>query len=93
MLYLDPIVTSYPDPIVTSYRAVWMSDLVERLKDGARIPRDPRNPDYQSYLTWEEDGGTLEEAIPPGPVEAPTAKERLVAAGLTVEDLQELLGL
>jgi hypothetical protein len=28
-----------------------------RLEDGACIPFDPANTDYQAYLKWVEDGG------------------------------------
>jgi hypothetical protein len=31
--------------------------LVQRLSDGACIPFDPDNTDYQTYLKWVEDGG------------------------------------
>jgi hypothetical protein len=35
---------------------------VLRLSDGASIPFDPANTDYQEYLKWVEDGGVPEEA-------------------------------
>lgn len=68
-------------------------ECIKRLSDNAFIPPDPANTDYQKYQEWLEEGNTPEPApeLPAPPVL--TAAEKLEAAGLTVEELKELLGL
>jgi len=68
-------------------------DTIVRLTDNAFIPPDPANTDYQQYLKWLEEGNT---PLPPDPIPEPeplTPQQKLEAAGLTVEELKDLLGL
>ena len=44
------------------------SETIIRILDGASIPNDPANTDYQAYLEWVEEGNTPEAAdVPPDP--------------------------
>jgi hypothetical protein len=68
-------------------------ETILRSSDGAYIPPDPANTDYQEYLAWLEAGNTPEPAPEPEPVPELTPAEKLAASGLTVEELKGLLGL
>lgn len=69
------------------------SECILRTTDNAFIPPDPANTDYAAYLQWLSEGNTPLPAPEPEPIQEPTAAEKLAAAGLTVNDLKELLGL
>jgi hypothetical protein len=76
-----------------TYQLITTSDCILRIADNAYIPPDPANRDYRDYLEWVEAGNEPEPAPePPAPVEL-TPTEKLAAAGLTVAELRELLGL
>jgi hypothetical protein len=68
-------------------------DTILRTTDGAFIPPDPANTDYQTYLAWLEEGNTPETAPEPEPIPELTTEQKLEAAGLTVAELRELFGL
>jgi hypothetical protein len=63
------------------------------IEENLAIPCDTANKDYQEYLEWLEEGNT---PLPPDPIPEPeslTPQQKLQQAGLTVEELKELLGL
>ena len=70
------------------------SPTIIRIADHACIPPDPANTDYAAYLAWVEAGNMPDPApLPPAPPAPLTTEQKLKAAGLTVAELKELLGL
>ena len=57
------------------------------------IPVSADNRHYQEYLTWVAAGNTAFAYVAPPEPTPLTAEEKLANAGLTVAELQELLGL
>ena len=39
-----------------------VADIIRRISDGATIPFDEANTDYQEYLEWVDEGNTAEAA-------------------------------
>jgi hypothetical protein len=69
------------------------NDSVIRDADGASIPPDEANTDYRAYLAWVAEGNMPNPYVPPAPPTPLTAADKLETAGLTVDELKELLGL
>ena len=69
------------------------TDVILRIADNTFIPPDPANIDYAAYLEWVAAGSTPAPApeLPTPP--DPTAAEKLAAAGLTIDELNSMLGL
>lgn len=44
------------------YKLITQSKTIIRTTDGANIPPDPNNRDYQEYLKWLAEGNTPEPA-------------------------------
>ena len=77
---------------IKTYEGNIADNMICRIVDNATIPFDPANVDYAQYLIWAETN-TPDPADPiPEPVEL-TPQEKLASAGLTVDELKELLGL
>ena len=68
------------------------STSIIRTEDNACIPNDPANTDFAAYLIWAETNTPTPADPIPEPVEL-TPQEKLANAGLTVDELKELLGI
>ncbi len=56
--------------------------IIRRDSDGAFIPTDPKNSDYQAFLTWQKAGNTITPAVPISTVD-PKATDKAVVTDAT----------
>jgi hypothetical protein len=61
--------------------------------DGASIPADPANTDYQAFLAWIAEGNAPNPYVPPPAPSEPTIEEKLASVGLSIDDLKTALGI
>ena len=59
MTYTYKLVADRTDPVTEETEPACF---LIRKEDGALIPKDEANSDYQEYLQWKADGGVPEEA-------------------------------
>jgi hypothetical protein len=52
---------------------------IQRAEDGAIVPVDYANADYQAYLDWIHDGNAIEEPDPPAQAEVDVAQAQAAA--------------
>ena len=67
------------------------SGTIQRIADGALVPTDPANTDYQAYLRWIEDGNTPQPPDAPPVDPQPTIEQKLASVGLSLDDLRTAL--
>ncbi len=56
--------------------------IIQRVSDGAFIPADPMNSDYQEFLKWQKAGNTITPAVPISTVD-PKATDKAVVTDAT----------
>jgi len=82
------IVDSSGVPIPECALKVFFDDTV------INVPTSENNLDYQYVLKWISEGNQIEDYYPSNPsIELLTPQQKLEAAGLSIEELKELLGL
>ena len=69
------------------------SQFVFRDEDGACIPADEANTDYQAFLAWIAEGNAPNPYVPPPAPPEPTIEEKLASVGLSIDDLKTALGI
>ena len=85
-----------PNYKTMSYQITNNGNIKLELEDGVIMlfpPEDNGTPEWRQYAAWLEEGN---EPLPPDPEPEPeplTPQQKLEAAGLSIEELKELLGL
>lgn len=67
-------------------------DIIQRDSDGAYIPCDPANSDYQEFMEWQKNGGMIKPppAQPAPPIEEPPPPD-IVEVHAQVQDIDQRL--
>lgn len=69
------------------YQLTASTFLILRTADGASIPADARNADYQTYLSWLAEGNTPDPAPVPTVVTPPPSPLKVLADLLVAKNL------
>lgn len=75
------------------YRLTESPSIIVRITDGAYIPADPNNTDYQAYLAWLAEGNTpstIQSELSKSPVPQEVTRFQLRAALLQVGVLEDV---
>ena len=76
------------------YKLITNSTGIQRVEDGAFIPPDPLNADWQQYQDWLAQGNSPDATDQPAPAKTPlTLIEQLLADPAAVAELKQKLGL
>jgi hypothetical protein len=73
-----------------TYTLIDADNIVVRDEDGAHIPFDPGNVDYQDYLAWLDEGNEPAPYTPPATTlpETPLVEDRLADLETRVDTLE-----
>jgi hypothetical protein len=68
---------------MADYQLTANANVIFRSADGAHIPNDPNNRDWQDYQTWVASGNTADPYVPPAPPPVTTVSQRQARIALS----------